>query len=472
MMETKRISIYGRPAVSTGRGFRRRIVAAALLMLACAGSIPGAWGGNRAWETNAGRETGIRWEASPARVADVTDARMQVAMIKEARMQDARMQEATIPDITVSDAKVQKTCIPVARMQVAMVQKVRIPVVRVSDATVPLITVPATTVAAYAALAAQASLPSAQTTKGDPGYAKAGRDYTVETIPNLRLQDGRQHVSNPDGIISPADVAQINRILGALEDSLGIEVAVVAVNSIGDADPRSFATDLFNRWGLGKKGKDNGLLIQLVTAPPQRSVVFETGYGLEGVLPDAISYRLQQQAMIPDLKAGRYSAAMTGGVAAVANYLLSHYDPENPAAAKGGKGAASGGFLENFGMGFLLLFVFVFILVAFTFRRRGAQVCPRCGKKALVYTGQRVVSNATATKPAVVEDVYQCKNCGYTDTRNRHSSNGRNSSLFPFLLGGLGGFLGGPRGGGGFGGFGGGSWGGGASGGGGSISRF
>lgn len=311
-----------------------------------------------------------------------------------------------------------------------------------------------------------------------PANASAGAtatpDYTVNTIPNVRLSDGRRHVSNPDGIITPADVARIDRMLGALEDSLGIEVAVVAVNNIGDEDARSFATDLFNHWGLGKKGKDNGLLIQLVTAPAQRSVVFETGYGLEGVLPDAISYRLQQQAMIPDLKAGRYSAAMVSGVTAVTNYLLANDKAGILASGPGANGKEQpGGFLENFGMGFLLLIFFVFIWMASSSRRRKAEICPRCGKKTLVPTGQRVASKATANQPAMVEDVYQCKNCGYTDHRNPHSDRTR-SSLFPFLLGGMmGGLFGGPRGGGGFGGFGGGgSWGGGGSGGGGSISRF
>ena len=121
---------------------------------------------------------------------------------------------------------------------------------------------------------------------------RAAADYTIETIPNVRLSDRYNHVSNPDAIIRPDDVARINRLLQTVEDSLGIEVAVVAVESIGENDARMFATDLFQHWGLGKKGEDNGLLIQLVTG--QRAVVFETGYGLEGVLPDAICYRLQQ----------------------------------------------------------------------------------------------------------------------------------------------------------------------------------
>lgn len=156
--------------------------------------------------------------------------------------------------------------------------------------------------------------------------------YTIETVPNVRLADRTNHVSNPDGIISAQDIAEINRLLNGLEDSLSIEVAVVALNSTGEEDARTFATELFNRWGLGKKGKDNGLLILLVT--DQRSVVFETGYGLEGVLPDAISHRIQQQYMISDLKAGRYSTGMLAGVEGVTDYLLnSDYGGESAGGA-------------------------------------------------------------------------------------------------------------------------------------------
>ena len=101
----------------------------------------------------------------------------------------------------------------------------------------------------------------------------AAKDYSIETIPNVRLSNRLNHVSNPDGIITPDDAARINQLLNVVEDSLGIEVAVVAVNSIGDQDARMFATDLL-ALGLGQKSKDNGLLIQLVTEPSQRSVVF------------------------------------------------------------------------------------------------------------------------------------------------------------------------------------------------------
>lgn len=300
-----------------------------------------------------------------------------------------------------------------------------------------------------------------------PLHLSAAKDYTVETIPNVRLSDRYNHVSNPDGIIQPQDVDRINRLLQIVEDSLGIEVAVVAVESIGDNDARMFATDLFQHWGLGKKGKDNGLLIQLVTEPTQRSVVFETGYGLEGVLPDAITYRLQQKYMIPDLKAGDYSTGMLKGVAAVKEYLMAS-DYERAAMTGGGHNRQA----EDDGL-FMWLFIImivvfpagIFILVSYLKYR--PRICPRCGQKTLVYVGQQVIQRATYSSEGLAEETYRCKNCGYTEKKNRNISRLRRSTG-PIIIGG------GGRGGGFGGGFGGGggSWGGGRSGGGGSISRF
>lgn len=147
------------------------------------------------------------------------------------------------------------------------------------------------------------------------------KEYTLQSIPNVQLKDKNQFVSNPDGIISPEHVSAINAIAMHLRQVYGIELAVVAVGSIGENDARMFATDLFQLWGLGKKGEDNGLLVQLVTEPPQRSIVFEVGYGLEGYLPDVVCFRLQQERMIPDLKNNRYSLAMLKGVQGIQQYF-------------------------------------------------------------------------------------------------------------------------------------------------------
>lgn len=290
-------------------------------------------------------------------------------------------------------------------------------------------------------------------------FTLSAKEYNVETVPNARLSDRFNHISNPDGIINAEDVIHINQLLQFVEDSLGIEVAVVAIESIGDNDAREFATDLFNHWGLGKKGMDNGLLIQLVTEPSQRSVVFETGYGLEGILPDAICNRLQQHYMIPDLKAGNYSKGMLKGVEALKDYLMSS-DYE--------QGMTTGNQQEGDDdiLFYLVLFLFPFMtIMLLLFTKRRPRKCPNCGKKTLVYAGSKVIQRATYASEGLTEDLYICKNCGYKDNKKYKTSRIRH--VGGPIIGGGRGFGGGSGGS-----FGGGSWGGGRSGGGGSISRF
>ncbi len=288
-------------------------------------------------------------------------------------------------------------------------------------------------------------------------WVQAG-EYTVKTIPNVHLSDRLNYVSNPDGIIEPAGVSIINGLLKTIEDSLGIEVAVVVVESIGIEDARQFATDLFNEWGLGKKNKDNGLLIQLITEPSQRSVVFETGYGLEGVLPDAIAYRLQQRYMLPDMREGNYTSGMVKGVQAVKDYLFaSDYERD----AMTGNEASNDELWEIAGYIFFMI-VFVFFFVFFPVYTQNTKRCPVCKKRKLKRKGSRVMKAATFHSSGLAEDSYICKNCGHSEKRQRY---------IPRLHSGGGGHFGGGSFGGGRS-SGGGSWGGGRSGGGGSISRF
>ncbi|MDH6341563.1 uncharacterized protein M2480_000980 [Parabacteroides sp. PFB2-12] len=294
-------------------------------------------------------------------------------------------------------------------------------------------------------------------------------DYTVKTVPNTKLTDRNSYVSNPDGILSATDVQAINRVLRQLEDSLGVEVAVVALESIGENDARRFATDLFREWGIGKKGKDNGLLIQLITEPSQRSVVFETGYGLEGVLPDAICKRIQQQYMMDDLRAGEYSAGILNGVMTVRDYLLAS-DLERSEMV----GYDADEWADKVMTYFAIFSIFVFPLLilaiavfAYAWKRR-KRICPRCGKKAFRYVKRETLRAATYQSAGLAVDVYRCSNCGHTENEN-HTISRLHRSSGPIIVGGGGGGFGGSHGGG-FGG--GGSWGGGRSGGGGSISRF
>jgi uncharacterized protein len=146
-----------------------------------------------------------------------------------------------------------------------------------------------------------------------------GTEYTVQTVPKPKNAYENGFVSNPDGILKAETVQQINVLLDSLEKKNGAEVAVVAVNSIGQANYFDFATQLFTYWKIGKSKQDNGLLILFVL--DQKKLQIETGYGLEGELPDAICERIRREKMNPEFKLGNYDAGILAGVNEIARII-------------------------------------------------------------------------------------------------------------------------------------------------------
>ena len=123
------------------------------------------------------------------------------------------------------------------------------------------------------------------------------KSYRVRDVQNVQRLDSRRFVANPDGILSREAVATLDSICYALKESGIAEVAIVAVDDIRPRDMVGFSQELFEGWGVGDKELDNGLGILLVG--DMREIRFHTGYGLEGVLPDALCYRIQQDYMVP-----------------------------------------------------------------------------------------------------------------------------------------------------------------------------
>jgi uncharacterized protein len=136
--------------------------------------------------------------------------------------------------------------------------------------------------------------------------------HTLSTIPNPKVTDSRTHVSNPDAILQPATVNELNNLLNDFATSHQTEISVVAVESIGDVVIENFAYELASLWGIGKAEHNNGLLILFVN--DQRAIRFEVGYGLEGALPDALAFRIQEQSMIPHFKDGDIDLGFINGL--------------------------------------------------------------------------------------------------------------------------------------------------------------
>ena len=139
----------------------------------------------------------------------------------------------------------------------------------------------------------------------------AQRTWTVQTVPNTRLESNDIHVSDPDGYLSDSDEMTINTTLCAIRDKA--DVFVVTLTSIGEAEPKHFATELFNTWGIGDAETNNGVLMLFVE--DQHALEFETGYGAEATMTDAQCERIFTKTIVPYFRAGDYEGGLCAGVA-------------------------------------------------------------------------------------------------------------------------------------------------------------
>ncbi len=287
----------------------------------------------------------------------------------------------------------------------------------------------------------------------------SARSYDIEDIPNVQIENRYRFTSNPDGILSQNAVALIDSICYDLRHRGIAQVAVVAVKEIDSDDVFDFAYKLFSHWGVGSKS-DSGIGVLLVEEA--REIRFVTGYGIEGVLPDAICKRIQTQYMLPHFRRGDYSSGMVMGMRAIRAQL-------------NGSELDAGGnddYIEDESediwaivgfMSFIILFtIFIIILID-----RQTRKCPKCKQLTLQKESTQLISKHFGI--STYEDTYVCTNCGNRVNRNRqenNSANHRRGGGGPIIMGG--GFGQGFGGGGSFGG----GWGGGRFGGGGAGSRW
>lgn len=116
-------------------------------------------------------------------------------------------------------------------------------------------------------------------------------------------------------VFDPAQRATLETQLADLERATSAEVAVVTMRTLGDRTVEDYATDLFNTWGIGKKDRDNGVLI--LVAVQDRAMRIEVGYGLEGILPDGLAGAVIRETFLPRFRADDYRTGLLEGTARV-----------------------------------------------------------------------------------------------------------------------------------------------------------
>ena len=122
------------------------------------------------------------------------------------------------------------------------------------------------------------------------------------------------------GIIDNDAESKLNRYLRELDTKTGAQMAILTIDSLeGQALEELSITIAHDRWKLGQKGKDNGVL--MVVALNDKKYRIEIGYGLEGSLPDSLIGSIGRQYLVPYFKKGDYSTGIYAAAVVMANEI-------------------------------------------------------------------------------------------------------------------------------------------------------
>jgi uncharacterized protein len=166
------------------------------------------------------------------------------------------------------------------------------------------------------------------------------------------------YVSDFAGLLEEPAKSALEGLLFRTEQETSAEISVVTVASLDGRDIEGYAAELFEKWKIGKKDKDNGVL--LLVAPNERKVRIEVGYGLEGVLPDGLAGEIIREQMTPAFKRGDYAAGLLAGTERIVRIVRQ----EEPAGTAEEKNAPQTGAVQLGLVAFFGMFVFIGLFFA------------------------------------------------------------------------------------------------------------
>ena len=168
-------------------------------------------------------------------------------------------------------------------------------------------------------------------------------------------------VNDYANVFSASEVSQLERKLNEFEYRTSTQIFVITLDDNGGY-PVSMLTPLIGeRWGVGQKGKDNGLLV--VMDMQDRDVFISTGYGVEEFIPDAIAKRIVENEIVPNFKTGNFY----GGIDAATDVMISLLDGKFTADEYRKQTASKGG--SSIGG---VLFMIILFSIIFGGRRRSS----------------------------------------------------------------------------------------------------
>ena len=181
------------------------------------------------------------------------------------------------------------------------------------------------------------------------------------------------YVNDFAGIIDDSYKLQIESMISELEKNTTVEIAVVTINSLEGATIDDYAVNLFKEWGIGKKGKDNGLLILI--SKEDREYRFEVGYGIEGTLPDILTYRIGKNNFVSNFRNGEYGKGIYEALTDIKGFI------ENDSSVTASYEVIEDPTLKYFGV--IIVLYLIYLAALFFFSESFKKLKPRWITKAV-----------------------------------------------------------------------------------------
>lgn len=159
-------------------------------------------------------------------------------------------------------------------------------------------------------------------------------------------------------MLQPSERSQLEQKLRTYNDSTSTQITIVIVKTTQPYPIGDFAFQVGRKWGVGQKGKNNGLV--LAWATDDRKIYLATGYGLEGAIPDAVANRIIKNILSPAFKQQQYYRGLDDATTEIIKRASGEYKAEESSDDGGGGGPF-----------FFFLIVGIIILIVIISRRNG-----------------------------------------------------------------------------------------------------
>jgi len=167
----------------------------------------------------------------------------------------------------------------------------------------------------------------------------------------------KNYVTDQTGTLSSQETADLESKLSAFDKQTSTQIIVVMISTLGDGSLEDRSHDIAEQNGVGKKSKNNGVLLFIVK--DDRKLRIEVGYGLEGALTDAISDQIIRKEITPQFKLGNYYAGINAGTDAIIKVTKGEYTQDT----KKNNDSDFGGLLCGLPVIFVLFLGFVMFMI-------------------------------------------------------------------------------------------------------------